>query len=474
MDVIHFVGAAGCGDRAYRDGLQDRSVAVIDTLSAERNVTVQFRRDGRLVRVPMQDDVCDLVDLAVTVYIADELLKREHSDDGWTRDFRLILPVREPKRWQDGSLMLKKTVSFLSQDRSELEFLQRKGSPRLVRHRAVLPSGFDAVCLFSGGIDSLLGAHELLRQGRKVILMGHQADPVTAAAQKAIAAELARRFPNATTLVQCRVARAKNEKPKFLLPNKVEESHRPRSFLFLALAVAVARAATIKEVYIPENGFIALNPPLQISRIGSHSTRTAHPIFLSRYVEFLHSSGLFDGSIRNPFLYQSKTDMLLTLDPTLIQLVLRSVSCSHPSRYQDEGVRHCGYCVPCLYRRAAMMSCGLDRLQDYAYDVFTTSGSIRRHQPLTAYKQTDIRALVPFAERIVHASTIELEKLVLSHGYFPPDVGRVIGQEVTTDYRAWTDMLRRWAEHFMREIPPRCDDGRRAVYGVTPTGSHVP
>src|SRR5262249_34675144 len=151
---------------------------------------------------------------------------------------------------------------------------------------------------------------------------------------------------------QCRVARSKNVKPAFVLPPKVEDSHRPRSFLFLSLAVAIARVTNITHVYIPENGLIALNPPLQVSRIGSHSTRTAHPVFLTRFLKFLRSANLFEGTIQNPFLYLSKTDMLRGLDPSLIPLVTRSVSCSHPSRYHDEGVRHCGYCVPCMYRRA--------------------------------------------------------------------------------------------------------------------------
>jgi len=473
VDVIRFVGAKSCADQAYQDGIAAGSSAVIDSFSAESNVTLQFRRDTKLLRVPMQSEIRDLVDLAVSVYIADELVARESSLDGWTRDFRMCIPVRQPAQWEHADHDLSRTLSFLSQDRFHFEFPERTELDRSVRHRVGLPAGFDAICLFSGGIDSLLGAHQLLRAGRKVILLGHQAEPVTAAAQKTLAAELGRRFPNATTHVQCRVARSKNEKPSYALPPKVEDSHRPRSFLFLALAVAVARATKIKDVYIPENGLIALNPPLQVSRIGSHSTRTAHPIYLTRFVTFLRSAGLFDGTIRNPFLYESKTDMLRAMEPSLIPLVTRSVSCSHPSRYHDEGVRHCGYCVPCLYRRAAMMVCGLDRDWDYAYDVFSTRRSLKKHRPLTPYKLADVRALVPFAERVSRARTLEMEKLILAHGYFPPDVGREIGISQSGDYRLWTEMLRRWADDFMREVPSRCVVDRKRMYGLIPSGAEV-
>ena len=473
MNITRFVGKKGCDNDSYRLAIADESSAVIDTVSAESNVTLQFRRDGKLLHVPMTSDVRDLVDTSVSIYIADELAAREEEPDGWTRDFRMCVPVREPERWNKAKQDLKQTLLFLAQDRFQFEFPERGELSRRVRHRQKLPAGYDAVCLFSGGIDSLLGAHQLLKAGRKVVLVGHQADGVTAAAQKKLAAELRRLFPNATTLVQCRVARSKIVKPAFGIPAKVEESHRPRSFLFLSLAVAIARATKIKDIYIPENGLIALNPPLQISRVGSHSTRTAHPIYITRYLAFLRSAGLFDGTIRNPFLYESKTDMLRTLDPSLIALVKRSVSCSHPSRYQDEGVRHCGYCVPCLYRRAAMMVCGLDRRQDYAYDVFSSRGSIKKRIPLTAYKQVDTRAIVLFALRILRARKLDLEKLVLAHGYFPPDVGREIGLTHSDDYGLWTDMLRRWAEDFMREVPSRCVRARKKMYGLNPSGAHV-
>jgi len=91
-----------------------------------------------------------------------------------------------------------------------------------------------------------------------------------------------------------------------------------------------------------------------------------------------------------------------------------------------------------------MMVCGLDRYQEYAYDVFSSGGSLRHGRPLTPDKQAHVRAIVPFADRLARASTLELESLVLAHGYFPPDVGSVIGATASSDLRPWTDMLRRW------------------------------
>src|SRR5262249_7086973 len=138
--------------------------------------------------------------------------------------------------------------------------------------------------------------------------------------------------------------------------------------------------AGVTELYIPENGLIALNAPLQRSRFGSLSTRTAHPQFLAGFADLVARLGLFTGSLRNPFLYDSKTDMLRGLPAEMVPLVKRSVSCSRSSRYKNLKVLHCGYCMPCIYRRTAMIECGLDTPQDYAFDVFRHLGDVRPHQ----------------------------------------------------------------------------------------------
>ncbi len=257
---------------------------------------------------------------------------------------------------------------------------------------------------------------------------------------------LRKNFPGRLALVQCRVSRGAGSNPRHTLPEKCEDTHRVRSFLFLGIAVAIAAAAKINEIYIPENGLIALNPPLQISRIGSLSTRTAHPLFICRFADFVAEAKLFSGSIRNPFLYQSKTDMLIALDPALTQAVQRTVSCARPQRYMDKGVRHCGYCVPCIYRRIAMLKADLDRRSDYAFDVFNDFPT------LTPVKQADFKALVQFAKRVVSASPAAREMIVVSHGYFPPDVGSRIGPAPASDYSPWSDMLLRWAVDFLDKL----------------------
>jgi len=261
-------------------------------------------------------------------------------------------------------------------------------------------------------------------------------------------------------LIQCRVSRSAIENPRFLLPAKVEETHRPRSFLFLAIAVAIARSANIKEVYMPENGLIALNSCLQISRLGSLSTKTAHPIFIKSFQDLLSGLGIYEGAIKNPFLYESKTDMLRQLETPLRAVVMKSVSCARPSRYKQKKVNHCGYCVPCIYRRIAMMEAEVDQPEHYAHDVFLRIGELSKHQ------QADFRALAQFAKRVVASTPLERQMMVLSHGPFAPEIGGTIGPGPASDYSPWTTMMQRWAEDFLGKVDSVASAEAKVVVGI--------
>lgn len=453
MKAVRYVGLNGCKDPAYQAALEADDSVFISTMPRGGNVTLRFEIDGKPLEVPLDRTRRDFLDFATSVYILDEALLREKAPNGWARSFELLFPVHDPARWQAVFKTVSAMLWTLAGDEYTASFPLTTAFQSLGSHRRHVPRGYDAITLFSGGTDSLLGAYKLLAEGKSVLLVGHQADGTAAAAQSALAADLNAMFPPVNRLprlrlIQCRAARSMADSQRFMLPEKCEETHRPRSMLFLALAIAVAGAARINEIHIPENGLIALNPALQKSRLGTLSTRTAHPLFLAKFAETVRALGLFDGPIKNPFLYQSKTDMLAEpgLDSRLKPLLQRSVSCARPSKYKDRGVRHCGYCVPCLYRRISMMELGLDNRQHYAFDVF--SGFSR----MSALTQLDFRALVSFAKRVEKSSSVEREIMLLSHGAFSPTMASCFGPYPTDDYGVWSEMLSRWATDFLRKV----------------------
>jgi 7-cyano-7-deazaguanine synthase in queuosine biosynthesis len=443
MKAVRYVGhATGLPDDYTTRLTEGDGCVVVNPLLGGENVTVNLTIDTKPLQVKFDSLTRDFLDLATLVYIVDEVERRGND---WTRQFDVLFPVKEPKLWIANQKALTQMLGTLAGDNYQFSWCERPKLSGYGKHRRTLPSGYDGVCLFSGGIDSFLGAQKLLSQGKRLLLCGHQADGTAASAQKELAEVLRQMFPNQLRLIQCRVARSFAETHRYPLPKKCEETHRPRSLLFLGLAIALANAGKIDTVYIPENGLIALNPPLGKNRLGTLSTRTAHPKYLIELMDFLAATGIFTGRLLNPFLFESKTDMLHDIDAKLAPAMRRSVSCARPSRYKNLGVRHCGYCVPCIYRRVAMREAGLDSANDYAFKIFEKLDSV------DAAKQLDFRALVSFAQRVVAATPLNRDMIVLAHGFFPTNAAERFGEKKAS-YSIWGDMLLRWSKDFLKKL----------------------
>jgi hypothetical protein len=295
-----------------------------------------------------------------------------------------------------------------------------------------------------------------------VILCGHYADGISSKAQMDLFQMLREQFGKSVLLIQCYVARTQRPTVSYALSEKCEESHRPRSFLFLTTAVAVARLACVKEIYIPENGLIALNAPLGVSRLGTLSTRTVHPRFLVDFLSLLHGLGIYNGSLTNPFLLQSKTDMVRDAPSDTHSMLLRSVSCSHAGSIRwtgKRGVRHCGYCIPCLYRRAAFMEAGIDNAADYYCDVFCDLTK------LSETEQCDFRFLARFASNVDRMSAAERQALVLAQGLFEPAECSAIGGQDIETLLPFADMIERWSSDFLEKVDANASVSTRGAIG---------
>ncbi|MGW5049761.1 hypothetical protein [Actinokineospora sp. NPDC004072] len=87
--------------------------------------------------------------------------------------------------------------------------------------------------------------------------------------------------------------------------------------------------------------------------------------------------GVFNPVI-NPYRLRTKGEMLAeSRNAALLRrLAPLSVSCSHPetARYLGRKQGNCGYCFPCLIRRASLAHVGWDD-DEYAYNVFAEDDS---------------------------------------------------------------------------------------------------
>jgi hypothetical protein len=121
-------------------------------------------------------------------------------------------------------------------------------------------------------------------------------------------------------------------------------------------------------VVIAENGQMAIHLPLTTARIGAFSTRTAHPEFVGMMAEILSKILEYPIRIVNPFLYKTKAEVVELSLQRHRSLVEGTVSCWRTWRVVGDK-KHCGYCVPCISRRIALETHGLE-LAEYQLDMF--------------------------------------------------------------------------------------------------------
>lgn len=302
----------------------------------------------------------DLGVLAATLTAADTRInRRSESQDGWTREITLEVPVSDPALWTSVEDLVVRMLNFLTGDRWGLRFRAR---PAGLKRLAPAPTRLAMyrppdVCLFSGGLDSFIGAIDLLAGGRAPLFVSHYWDGVTSAHQTYCGNRLEKHYPKAGFMhLRARVGFPTDA----VAGSGVENSLRGRSFLFFALAALAADA--IKDdvtIHVPENGLISLNVPLDPLRLGSLSTRTTHPFYMARWNELLRRLGI-KANLNNRYRHQTKGEMVAgCADRAFLERTAKgTMSCSSPAKARWSGAppQHCGHCVPCLIRRAALVA----------------------------------------------------------------------------------------------------------------------
>lgn len=369
------------------------------TDSIHSDVAEKLSRYGLEPGPPAQE----LLRAAMAAYTADLRVPRKSRKaeagafDNWTRDICLHLPVNDVNSWEKAAPDFQRLLRFLTGDHWTVVIRHAPQDYVITpapQPRNAIRLTTDTAALFSGGLDSYIGAVDELSQKHQIILVGHHAaggGPTSSSQTRAITT-LREAYPEERSpFIRCWVSPPKGKS------RSSEITTRGRSIIFLGLGITVASALEKGRLIIPENGLISLNVPLTGARAGSLSTRTTHPHLIDLMRNVLRELGIAV-SLELPYRFSTKGEMLASCaDSELAMRGIRAtMSCSHPGagRYtqlRDPNI-HCGYCIPCIIRRASIVRAGITDPTVYAYPDLKETAELRQKKP-TSVRDSDLRSL---------------------------------------------------------------------------------
>lgn len=394
------------------NGLLNMSIKNLD-INRSSNVIIQTKQLFNTLKLLPNEKSLDILFFSIYIHLLDNLLPRNVlAVDNWQREIKVRIPVSEPSIWNQNVLKIIEALNFLTGDEWDIEFYELSEKYFLNDELNLEDSiQIDNICLLSGGLDSLVGAIDLIQEKNNILFVSHfDGAGANSNDQKDIFDTFANNTEKNIYLSQFHAY----ESDKFY--DAHDGNLRARSLLFLGFAFFHALNFHVGRVYLPENGLISINLPLNESRTSSNSTRTTHPYFIRKLQEFLSGIGI-DIEITNPYQLKTKGEMLAECEnkSLLNGLINRTISCSHSKRKGEwtrkgDGEKNCGYCIPCLIRRASVYHYGeLNEIETYGVNLDPVELKLNKAEKPFSKVPTDILALINFLNKKYDIAQYERE-----------------------------------------------------------------
>ncbi|HZO68690.1 MAG TPA: 7-cyano-7-deazaguanine synthase [Kribbellaceae bacterium] len=304
------------------------------------NVNYVYQRTVEGLPAQLTPAQQDWLDILGALYATDLACQRGANAD-WARAITVWIGVREPDHWQPLAARFSRLFAALTFDHIEIHFEHDRNPIEPPRQRRKPINGADCVALISGGVDSLTGAGMLLNGSHVPLFLSHQN---SGAVGKALGAVDHGLKPLGSSAGRVSLTARLQD------PLRAESTQRSRSMLYMGVACLLATCLGLRDVYLNENGVMAIHAPLTAARLGSYSTRTANPNITRDFARLASAALGCDLAIRNLLVTLTKPDVVdAALRLGLNQVLPHSVSCWAIGRHPV----HCGYCIPCLVRRIA-------------------------------------------------------------------------------------------------------------------------
>ena len=349
----------------------------------EANITIKY---DKFVNEPekLPPRILDLLHIAAHVFSADRLINRGKrsslSNSAWARDFDFHIPVLDLSFWNNNEI--KKAISdalvFMTGDKNYNFSFGESKFGHLPKDKSNQMSLFNEnflnidisqntnIVLFSGGLDSLAGAIELLNTvpESKLVLVSHKTNPSVTSMQNNIVKYLQSNYPNRILHYgfDCYYRKTQSK----------EETQRTRMFLYSSIAFAICNCIGKHYFSIYENGITSINLPIQADVFNARASRTTHPktINLMKKI-FRFIDDKFE--IHTPYYDKTKEDILTVFSAyNENNLIKSSISCSS-TRKKPNSFKHCGSCSQCIDRRLAAYASNMHEHDDeYAVDFISS------------------------------------------------------------------------------------------------------
>ena len=365
----------------------------------------------------------DLADIALAIYVADRLCRRKKAGGhrhnlNWTRQINISLPLRDPERWQDHVLAerLSELLWFLTEDEWTLHL-----RPRRVEGRSSETANFlfsmplqspVTTALFSGGLDSFVGVTEELekRPHGSLVLFSATTNSCLRSKQRELIQDIRRL--RGDNIIHVAVPLGLHQRSQ--RRNSDERTQRSRGFVLQVLGAVTALMAGAKILNVYENGLGAISLPYTAAQLGTHNTRAANPLFLTKMSGFVSTVVGHKFEIRNPYLFRTKGQMCESLRGSQLQnLIGLTGSCDGFPLLRWANKDHCGYCTSCLLRRQALNAAGLEAKEPatrYLHDLTA---------PLPA--EIDSREYRKHQQRVWHWQAMDHQVALLQRALAKPE-----------------------------------------------------
>jgi 7-cyano-7-deazaguanine synthase in queuosine biosynthesis len=372
-----------CDDAPIPDFIDERDgLRIVDLTTMADDGATNLQLDSLVSRLgkKLSPVAEDLVVIASYCVAADQMISRGSKSvdvhrKHWRRRMLLSIPVSAPTFWNRDAVQraLERSLAFATEDSWSFAFSQRPLTG-LVQLRInelddrLIMGQPDCVVLFSGGTDSLCALVEAIgNRNLHPVAVSHRA-----------ANQIHRWQLDLLEGVRAALPGWQIPHLSFTMHRRgtgdSDPAQRTRPFLYAALGTAVAATLGVDRVFLPDNGYVSINPKISAELAGALASRGTHPTLLRLMTEL--NATLFDAPIviENPLARRTRAEALSFLrDQNCAHLLALTHTCgNHRARTRVQP--HCGYCSQCVDRRFAALAAGLaawDPVDHYGVDIFT-------------------------------------------------------------------------------------------------------